>query len=77
MAAVLIMSTKLATLGLLKIEVFWDKDYDVIIPAHEVINKILSRKGNYFVNVVMWSKFGNCGIFTRKVIITPILQGFD
>ena len=77
MVAILIMSTKLATLGLLKIEVSWDKDYDVIIPAYEVINKILSRDRNYFLNVIMWPKFGNCGIFTRKVIITPILQGFD
>ena len=47
------MSTKLVTLGLLKIKLFRKKDYDVIILAHDVTNKILSRDSNYIVNVVM------------------------
>ena len=41
MVAILIMSTKLATLGLLKIKVFWNKGYDVIVSIHNVVNKIL------------------------------------
>ena len=43
MVAILMMSVKIATLGLLKKKVFWKKDYDVIISVHEVTNKILSR----------------------------------
>ena len=41
MVAILIMSAKLATLGLLKIKVFWNKGYDVIVSIHNVVNKIL------------------------------------
>ena len=48
------MSAKMATPGLLKIKVFWNKGYDVIISVHDVINKILSRDSNYIVDVVMW-----------------------
>ena len=33
---------KLATLGILKIKAFWDKDHDVITSVHDVTNKILS-----------------------------------
>ena len=33
------ISTKMATLGLLKITVFWNKDYDVIIPVDDVAKK--------------------------------------
>ena len=40
-------SAKMATPGLLKIRVFWKKGYDVIISAHDVINKLLSRDPNY------------------------------
>ena len=43
----ILMSAKLATLGLLKIKVTWNKGYDVIIFAHDVINKTLSRYSNY------------------------------
>ena len=59
MVAVLMMSAKLATLGLLKIKIFWNKDYDVIIYAHDVTNKILSNDSSYIVDVVKWPKFGN------------------
>ena len=31
----------MATLGLLKIKVFWNKDYDVMIYVHDVTNEIL------------------------------------
>ena len=40
---------------------------------HAVTNKILSRDSNYFVDVVMWPKFGNSSFFMREVIITSIL----
>ena len=65
------MSAKLATLGLLKIKVTWNKCYDVIIFVHDVTNKILWRYSNYIVDVVIWPKFGN--IFMTEVIITSIL----
>ena len=40
--AILMMSAKLATLGLLKIKLFRNKGYDVTISVHDVINRILS-----------------------------------
>ena len=48
------MTAKLATLGLLKINVFWNKVYDVTISVHDVTNKTLSRESNYTVDVVIW-----------------------
>ena len=48
MVAFLMMSRKLANLGLLKI-----KAYDVILSVHDVTNKILSHDSNYIVNVVI------------------------
>ena len=67
------MSAKIATLGLLKIKLFWNKGYDVIICVYDIINKILLRDSNYIVDVVMWSKFGNSSTSLREVIITLIL----
>ena len=40
--ATLMMSTKLATLGIPKITVFWIKCYDVITSIHDVTKKIIS-----------------------------------
>ena len=51
------MSAKMATLSLLKIEMFWNKGYDVIISVHDVTNKILSPNSNSTVDVAMWPKF--------------------
>ena len=73
MVTILMMSAKMATLGLLKIKVFWNKGYDVITPVCDVTNKILSHDSNYIVDVVMWPKFGNSTISMREVIITSIL----
>ena len=73
MVIILMMSTKKATLALLKIKVFWNKGYDVIICVYDDAIKILSRKTNYIVDVVMWPKFGNSSISMREVIITSIL----
>ena len=39
MVVVLMMSARLATLGLLKIKVFWNKGYNVIISVHDAANK--------------------------------------
>ena len=64
----LMMSVKIFTLGHLKIKVFWNKGYDVIISLHDVTNKILSHGSNHIVDVVMWPKFGNCSISMREVI---------
>ena len=64
---------KMATLGLLKTKVFWNKCYDVIIYIHDFTNKILSRDSNYFVDVVISPKFGNLSISMKEVIITSIL----
>ena len=68
------MSANMATPGLLKIGVFWNKGYDVIISVHDLTNEILSQDSNYFINVVMWPKFGNCSICMRKVIITSFYK---
>ena len=73
MVTISMMSAKMATPGLLKIKVFWNIGYDVIIYVHDVTNKILSRDSNYIVDVVMWPKFGNSNISIREVIITSIL----
>ena len=70
---IFMISAKMATPGLLKITVFWNKGYDVIIPVHDVTNKILSRDSNYIIDVVMWPKFGNSSISMREVIIISIL----
>ena len=71
--AILMMSAKVATPGLLKIRVFWNKGYNVIIYVHEITNKILSHDSNYIVDAVMWAKFGQPSISMREVIIISIL----
>ena len=56
MAVILMMSANLATIDLLKIKLFWNEGYDVIISVYDVTNKILSSDSNYFVDMVMWPK---------------------
>ena len=73
MVIILMMSAKMATPGLLKITVFWNKGYDVIIFVHDVTSKILSRDSNYIVDVLIGSKFDNSSISMTEVIITSIL----
>ena len=73
MVRILMMSAKMASLGLLKIKVFWNKDYDVMIFVYGVINKNLLRDSNYIVDVAMWPKYGNSSTSMRNVIITSIL----
>ena len=50
---ILMMSAKMATPSLLKITVFWNKGYNVIIPVDDVTKKILSRDSNYIADVFM------------------------
>ena len=70
---ILMMSTKMATLGLLKTKVYWNKGYGVIIFVDDVTNKILSSDSVYIIDVFMWPKFGNSSISMREVIIISIL----
>ena len=65
------MSAKLSTLGFLKIELFWNKGYDIIISVYDVTNKILSCDSIYIVNVVMLLKFGNCNTFMGEAFWHP------
>ena len=67
------MLAKMATPGLFKITVFWNKGYDVTIFVVDVTNKILSRDSNSIVDAFMWPKFGNSSISMREVITTSIL----
>ena len=73
MVTIMMISAKLAPAGLLKIKIFQNKTYDVIIAAYDVTNKILSCDSNFIVDVVMRLKFGNFSISMREVIITSIL----
>ena len=53
MFRILMMSAKLATPDFLKIKIFKNKGYDVIIPNYDVTNKILLRDSNYIVDMAM------------------------
>ena len=68
---------KLATPGLLKIKVFWNKGSGVINFINDATNVILSSSSIYIVDVVMCSNFGYSSIFMIEVIITQILVGLD
>ena len=59
MVITLLLSAKVAALGLLKIKVFWNKTNDIIVFVHY---------SNYTVDVVMWPNFGNCSISMREVV---------
>ena len=67
------MSAKMAILGLLKLRVFSNKGYDVIISVYDVTNKILSLGSSYIVDIVMWSKSGNSSTSMREAIVASIL----
>ena len=65
------MSAKLSTLGFLKIELFWNKGYDIIISVYDVTNKVLSCDSIYIVNVVMLLKFVNYSTFMGEAFWHP------
>ena len=67
------MPEKLATLGFLKILIFWNKGYESIISVYYITNKKLSRDSNYSVDVLVWTKFSNSNISMRDIIMTLIL----
>ena len=71
---ILMMSTKLATVGLLKIKIFWNKGYDVILSANDVTNKILSRDPSYIVDAVMSAKLATVGLLKIKIFWN---KGYD
>ena len=73
MVTILMISTKLATLDLPEIKLFWNNGYEVVNFFHDVSDKILSRDSNYIVDVIMWPKFGNSSVSMREVIIASIL----
>ena len=73
MVAILMMSTKLATLDP-EIKRFWNKGWDVTTSFHGVTSKILSRDSIYSVDVVMWPEFVNYNISMTKVIIISVLS---
>ena len=47
------MSGRLATQGLLRLKIFQNKGYDIMIVDYEVTNRISFRDSNYIVDVVM------------------------
>ena len=49
------MPAKIATLGFLKIKVFWNKGYYFIASVHTSTTKF-SPDSNYIVDVFMWPK---------------------
>ena len=73
MIIILLMSAKLAIPGLLKINIFGKKGYNIIINGYDVTNQILSRDSNYIVDVVMSPKFGKSSLSMRAVIKTSTL----
>ena len=62
------MPVNIATSGLLKIKVYWNKGYDIIIYIHDVTSKVLVCDSIQIVDVVMWTNFGNSSISIREGI---------
>ena len=50
MVTISMMSAKVTSPGLLKINSFWNTSYDDIVSVHDVTNKFLSRDSNYIVD---------------------------
>ena len=73
MVTILMILPNIATLGLLKLKIFWNNGYDILTSVHDVTNKIFLGEPNYIVAVIMWPIFGNTSISMREVIITSIL----
>ena len=53
MVTILMISAKKDTPSLLKVKVYLNKGFDIMISVHDVTNKIFSRDSNYIVDVVM------------------------
>ena len=64
------ISAKVATPGLPKKTVFWNKGYDVIVSVDDVTNNIFWHHSNVIVYLFMGLKFGNSRLSMREVITT-------
>ena len=51
MVTILTMSTKIATLDLLKIKIFGNKGYDIRSFVYDITNEVLSRESNDIVDL--------------------------
>ena len=69
------MSAKLATPGLLKIKVYWNKGNEVLISVCDVRKKISSFGKNNIVDLVIIPKFGSPSISVSIVVITWTVKG--
>ena len=56
------MSANMATLGLLKMKIFGNKGYGIVISFHDVTNNILLRESYYIVDSVIRPHFGDSSI---------------
>ena len=68
MIIILMMSAKMVTLGLLKIKVFRNKGYEVIISIHDVTNIIFWGRWS-------WFKFKNLGLALGMTFYTSVAKG--
>ena len=60
MVTILVMSAKMATLSFLKIKVFQNKDYDIIVSVHDVTAKFYNVTLTFY-NVL----YRRCGHVTK------------
>ena len=74
MATVWMMSAKMVTLSLLKINVLWNKSYDVIICVYDVTSKVSSRDSNHIEEMIIRPKFGSLD-FIRILPENPLFSG--
>ena len=84
---ILMILAKIAHPGLLKITVFWNKGYEVIISVNDVTNKILWHGSNYIADALMWLKFVTVAFLWEKLSqpqfykdltrITTFLEGWS
>ena len=63
MVAILILPAKLVTLGILKIKVFWNEGYDVIIFVHDV-----TRKFYLLTQIIFQISSCNPSLVTRDML---------
>ena len=68
----ILMSAKWATPGLLRIKVFRNKGYDVMISVQDA-TKNLSHDSKYLVDLVMWPKSHKYTFLMREIIVILIL----
>ena len=71
MGIILRISAKMTTPDLLKIAVFWNKLYDVIIPVDDITNKNFITWFKLYCRCGNVLKFGNSSISMREVISQP------